>query len=395
MEEDEEEVDIHHYPVKLANQLKLLRMEDFPSGEKKLIEDYTNMLLSKNINKGRIAKAIFLLRYLRKQLPCDFVDGDKRKIEDLVVWVNDKPTWGAWTKSDARGLLKRFYRWLRFGKYKGPYPDEVAEIQTGIKKNEEREVEVLETQEIEAMIRVADRIRDKAFIAVIFEAGLRIGEMLRLNVGSVSFDEHGAKVLVRIGKTGGRPVRLIASAPLLGRWLEVHTQRVDVRAPLWPSLDHSTGKGKRLSYQSAREIVVDNAAKAGVKKRVWPHLSRHTAATRDARFLNEAELKIRFGWSRDSKVPARYIHLAGKDVDEKVIAVYGKGKIEPIVRPEFVPRPCPKCSEKNSPGMRFCGRCGCPLDPSDLAKSTVEIQEMKQTLDQILNRLDNGSQARK
>ena len=379
--------DIHHYDKKLENQLRLLSAENFAESEKTLVRSYARMLEARGLNKGRISKAIFLLRQMRRQLPCSFRDADKARIEELVIWINENSRYGAWTRSDAKGLLKRFYRWVRTGKYEGPYPDEVAEIRAGVKVNELEEPEVLTSDEIEMMIKAADKPRDKAFIAVVFEGGFRIGEMLRMRVGSVSFDERGARILVRKGKTGGRPVRLITSAPILSRWVEAHPLRESSDAPLWPSLDHNCGKGKRLSYQSAREILVDNAKKAGIKKRVFPHLARHSAATRDAHYLNEAELRIKYGWARGSKVPATYVHLAGKDVEEKLISIYGNGQPKPV-DPEFVPVTCARCASKNSPGVRFCAKCGTPLDPGELTKSSVEVEEMKQTLDGILKRLE-------
>jgi hypothetical protein len=57
--------------------------------------------------------------------------------------------YGPWTRSDAKGLLKRFYRWLRFGKYEGKYPDEVADIRAGVKVSELEEPEILTSEEVE------------------------------------------------------------------------------------------------------------------------------------------------------------------------------------------------------------------------------------------------------
>jgi integrase len=377
--------DIHHYDRKLDNQLRLLKEEGFPQSEKTLVKDYATMLEARGLNKGRISKAIFLLRQIRQHLACDFARADKKQIEVLLIWINNNPQYGAWTRSDAKGLLKRFYRWLRTGKYEGPYPDEVSDVRAGVKLNEIEEPDILTVEEIETMIKVADKPRDKAFIAAVFEGGFRIGEMLRMTIGSVSFDDHGARVLVKKGKTGGRPVRLITSAPLLSSWAEMHPMRRIPSAPLWPSLDHNS-KGKGLAYQSAREIIADSAAKAGIRKRTYPHLARHTAATRDARFLNEAELRIKYGWARGSKIPATYVHLAGRDVEEKLIAFYAGGKTKPV-EPEFVPVVCARCGERNSPGVRFCAKCGTPLDPAELARSGVEVEELKAKLDRLLERL--------
>jgi hypothetical protein len=110
--------DIHHYDKKLANQARLLG-ETFPEEEKQLILSYARMLEARRLNKGRIAKAVFLLRELRRNLEGDFRGADATKIESLVIRINGNKRYGAWTHSDAKGLLKRFYRWPCFSKYEG------------------------------------------------------------------------------------------------------------------------------------------------------------------------------------------------------------------------------------------------------------------------------------
>jgi integrase/recombinase XerD len=66
------------------------------------------------------------------------------------------------------------------------------------------------------MISAATRIRDKTFIAVGHDGGFRVGEMLGIKIRDIEFDEQGARINVS-GKTGGRVVTAIASAPLLAR----------------------------------------------------------------------------------------------------------------------------------------------------------------------------------
>lgn len=374
--------DIHRYGKKLESQIRLVKAEGFT--DEAVLLDYARMLEAHGLNKGRVSKGLFLLREMRKRLGCDFKDADKAKLQELTVWVNDH--YRAWTRSDALGILKRFYRWLRLGVYEGPYPPEVAWIKSGVKRNELSEPDILSSEEAESMIRVADKLRDKAFIAVDFEGGFRIGEMLGMKIGDVSFDHQGARVRVS-GKTGGRTVRLITSSPILSRWVEAHHLRESPDAPVWVTLDHNSGRGQRISYQSASKIIIEAARKAGLKKRVYPHLFRHSAATRDAHHLNEAELRIKYGWERDSKIPSTYVHLAGRDVEDKLISVYGQsGKVEPL-KPEFVVQACVKCGEKNTPGVRFCGRCGTPLDQRELAKSSVEISELRELVEKAMREL--------
>lgn len=158
------------------------------------------------------------------------------------------------------------------------------------------------------MIECAETIRDKALIAVLYEGGFRIEELLNRRLGDVIFDANGAKVRVN-GKTGPRIVRLITSVSLLARWIEQHPFRGKNRYALWASFSRES-KGQQLEYHCKPILLKSAATCAGVGERIYPHLFKHSAATRDAHFLTEAQLRIKFGWSRFSTMSALYVHLA-------------------------------------------------------------------------------------
>ena len=298
-----------------------------------------------------------------------------------MAWLNTS-SYKPWTRSDMKGALKRFMKWLRNGDFdkNKPFPPEVSWIVERLKQNELEEPIVITGEEAQRMISSAPTLRDKAMLAVAHEGGFRVGELLGMQVQDVILDEKGARVSVK-GKTGPRTVRLITSSPLLAGWLEIHRAHDTGGAPLWYGLTNGR-ELKGLGYGAAIKVVRGAAKRAGVTKRIYPHLFRHSAATRDARFLTEHELIVKYGWARDSSAPARYVHLSGKDIDDKLVSVYTGKEIEPV-KPDFEPVICQRCKEKNTQGMRFCGRCGTPLDTAELAKASVELQEMRTELLEI------------
>ena len=84
-------------------------------------------------------------------------------------------------------------------------------------------------------------------------------------------------------------------------------------------------------------------------------------------------------------------------MDNKLLAVYAGRPIETI-KPKFAPIICAKCGQENTPGQRFCGRCGAPLNAQELAKGTVEIEELKNKINELTDLLKASqklSQARK
>ncbi len=231
------------------------------------------------------------------------------------------------------------------------------------------------------MIESATSIRDKAMLSVGFEAGLRPTELLTLNIGSVSFDDRGARLHVERGKTGSRVVRLVSSVKLLSQHLETHAFKHDSNAPLW--LTESTNyMNRRLSWVRWNRRIKQIAKEAGIKKRIFNHMLRHGSATRNAKFLTDSELKVMYGWSMSSKMPAVYIHLSGKDLDDKLTALYAGEKVEQP-KPEFSPMICPRCSEKASPGMFYCPKCASPLDPKERSKVVIEDQMLRNELTEV------------
>jgi len=64
--------------------------------------------------------------------------------------------------------------------------------------------DILTEHETSAMIDVAENLRDRAIIAMLYEGGFRVGEIGSLiKVRDIDFDRYGAIAVVR-GKTGVR-----------------------------------------------------------------------------------------------------------------------------------------------------------------------------------------------
>ena len=78
------------------------------------------------------------------------------------------------------------------------------------------------------MIRTARNIRDKAIIALLFDAGIRSGELLNMKIKDVDFNTESAHITVN-GKTGMRKVPILFSAPYIARYLD------EIRTKLPPS----------------------------------------------------------------------------------------------------------------------------------------------------------------
>ncbi len=62
--------------------------------------------------------------------------------------------------------------------------------------------------------------------------------------------------------------------------------------------------------------------KTDIKKRVHAYLFRHTRITEAASFMTESEMDHYFGWVQGSNMPQVYVHLSGREVDDKLLRHY-------------------------------------------------------------------------
>ena len=65
------------------------------------------------------------------------------------------------------------------------------------------------------------------------------------------------------------------------------------------------------------------AKKAGINKKIHPHLFRHSRGTYMANYLTEAQMNAYFGWVQGSGMPSIYVHLSGRDIDDAVLKANG------------------------------------------------------------------------
>src|SRR3990167_6973821 len=156
------------------------------------------------------------------------------------------------------------------------------------KQKTEETLSFLEVSDMEKMLLVPDvgtinGLRDRAIMELFFSSGMRISELISLNVDQLSFlnDKNLERTyeLSIVGK--GKHVRTIFISPRAALWLRKYlTSRKDVQKPLF--INH---RGKdidddhRLTPRSIQKMISRCALYAGISKKVTPHTLRHTYAT--------------------------------------------------------------------------------------------------------------------
>ena len=355
------DIDIHNYRYRLAREEDLLRRSRINEKNKKLILKFKKELRAQGISIARIVRYMQTLRGISQIVNKPFDEWGRDEIIEVLNEIESRD-YTVQTKNEFRKGMRKFFRWLKGEDWRP------LKVLKGDKKDD-RIPQILNDEEIKRMIEAAEHPRDKAFIAVLYEAGLRIGEIASLRLDDVTWNDKGALIRVR-GKTGERIIPIVIGASYLRRWLDVHPGGELV----FCSISQRNFK-QPLSYQTLRKIIIEAAKKAGIKKKVHPHMLRHSRATKLATIFPEAIQNQYFGWVQGSDMPRIYHHLSAKDLEKAVYAMYGiESEEEEVIKPIE----CPRCGHINAPTDKYCSRCALILDESERLK--MEMLEGKNAM---------------
>ena len=374
----EKGIDIHNYDRLLAKTMVRMKSSGISEKNKNTIEKFGDHCFANGIGKARVIKYTQTLKTLALWLKKDFYKVNKEDIEKLVIFIQHKGTYSEWTKRDFNVTLKKFYKWL---KGTGDFPPEVKWLSTKPNKSKLKlpgQDGLLTEDDIKTLIAASDHPRNKSLISLLYESGCRIGEIASLQMNNLAFDEKGA-VLNVLGKTGARRIRIVSSVSYLLAWINCHPMKNEPKAPLWTNIG-AVNNRKHMQYGTIRTLLQKIFARAGIKKRFNPHIFRHSRATFLANFLTEAQLKVYFGWVQGSDVAGTYVHLSGRDTDQKILEINGMAEENKKKEQELKPKICPRCNMLNSQDSNYCSRCASILDTLTAIKEQEKMmQQDKET----------------
>ena len=141
---------------------------------------------------------------------------------------------------------------------------------------------VLSREEVEALIRAARHPTREALVMLLYSAGLRVGELIRLRPEDLE-PERG---LIRVRRAKGRKDRytLLSDRALgaaRGHWK---------LQPASPWLFPGSRPEAHITARTVQKIVRTIARQAGIERKVTPHVLRHSFATH----LLEAGTDLRY-----------------------------------------------------------------------------------------------------
>jgi integrase/recombinase XerC len=117
-------------------------------------------------------------------------------------------------------------------------------------------------------------IRDRAILELFYSSGLRLAELVGMNIDALDLDNGTAIVTGKGSKTRIVPVGSHAISAI-GNWLR---SRTVIAAPDELAL-FVNNRGKRISSRAVQYRIKEWAIKQGINSDVHPHMLRHSFAT--------------------------------------------------------------------------------------------------------------------
>jgi site-specific recombinase XerD len=135
---------------------------------------------------------------------------------------------------------------------------------------------VLSRTEIEKLFQCTPNLKHRTFLMTLYSAGLRFAEAAHLKTSHI--DSQRMMIHVAAGK--GNKDRYVPLSPRLLKQLRVYWSKY--RPPgtlLFPGKARKNMPEKPYADTSIRKAIKDSAKRAEIKKRVYPHVLRHSYAT--------------------------------------------------------------------------------------------------------------------
>lgn len=174
-------------------------------------------------------------------------------------------------------------------------------------KKETKLPEVLSTEEIGRILKSVVNLKHKTLLTTLYSGGLRMGELLSLSIADI--DPDHMRIWIRGGK--GAKDRITVLSPHLLSLLRLYYKEYRPKIYLFEGPG-----GKPYAASSVRKVLQKAVTKAGIRKRVRPHVLRHSFATH----LLEQGTNLRYIQTllghTSPKTTEIYTHVSSKKLEE-------------------------------------------------------------------------------
>ncbi len=238
--------------------------------------------LEKSLSKNSIEAYLHDVQYFER-----FLNHEEIKISplnvsyfELKLFVKELTETGIASSSQARMIsgLRAFYKYFLMEDILEKDPTALLEMP----KQARKLPDVLSYDEIKMMISKIDLSlssghRDKAILETLFACGLRVSELVGLQISEIYFEEEFVKVKGKGNKERLVPISKLALKSIVLYKNEIrNSQKIQNK---FADILFLNRNGSKLSRVYIFKMIKKYASSAGIQKNISPHTFRHSFAT--------------------------------------------------------------------------------------------------------------------
>ncbi len=203
-------------------------------------------------------------------------------------------------------VIKKYFQWRG-------QPEIVNHLRIKRIMRSLRREDILDANDVTALIQASESPMYKALIAFLFESGARINEALNIKLSDIQETDQGMIISIPTTKTGDTYRRSIY--PISSGYIRNH---IDYSNPT------ANDKIFKISSNHVNRQLHIIAKRAGITKTVTCHRFRHAQATdMVVRGYQEAIIRKKLGWTASSRMLETYTHLVDDDVIDATLEKSG------------------------------------------------------------------------
>ncbi|HUW63379.1 MAG TPA: tyrosine recombinase XerC [Spirochaetia bacterium] len=214
------------------------------------------------------------------------VGGESREVSPDLLTAQDFRGYLGWMKERGlshRTMARRLAAWRSFYRYLG----REGMVQTNpvlavrAPRPEKKLPSFLYPQEVEPLVMAptgnkALVLRDRALLETLYASGIRVAELVACDVGDLELARGRLRVL---GKGGRERVAPLGDPAVEALRLYLDRGRPHLEVARKTSAVFLNARGGRLTARGVRKVIDNWVQKAGLTRKVSPHVLRHTFAT--------------------------------------------------------------------------------------------------------------------
>ncbi len=250
------------------------------SENQQMIDQFLDHLwLESGVSKNTLVSYRFDLKAMAEFMEVNKIKLVSVELKDLKNYLGHRYQLGLTARSTSRTLasIRRFYRYLLSFNQIRKDPSVSIENPKAAKPLPSS----LSEQDVDKLLNSPDvntdlGLRDRAMLEVLYATGLRVTELISLDINSINISQGIVRVM---GK--GSKERLVPMGEDSLDWLKKYmdSARVNLSKGYLSDTVFLSQQGQKMTRQTFWHRIKKMAEESGVKARISPHTLRHAFAT--------------------------------------------------------------------------------------------------------------------